>query len=426
MAVVEWSGEAFAFTADVLIVGAGACGLCAALAARDEGADVIVLEKTKTPLGTTAMSTGLIPAAGTPEQEAAGVADSPAIFARDIQEKARGGADADVVEALAAISADTVAWLRDRHGVPLTLVDGFTYPGHSCRRMYGTPNRTGSELMAALEAAARAGEAEILAEADVRDLIVADGGRVRGAVFERPDGARETIGCEALVVASCGFVGNADLVAAHIPDMTAAVPHTHPANTGAAIAWGAALGAQMADLDAYQGHGGLAAGHGVPILWPTIMAGGFQVNREGRRFSDESKGYSEQARKVLAQTGGVAWTVFDQAIFEIMTQFDDFQDAIAAGALVGADDLDGLAEGARLPAGPLHAAFEEVAAAKRGERADPFGRDFEGVAQLAPPFYAVKVTGALFHTQGGLCVDAEARVLKREGGPFPNLFAGGG
>ena len=46
--------------------------------------------------------------------------------------------------------------------------------------------------------------------------------------------------------------------------------------------------------------------------------------------------------------------------------------------------------------------------------------------RLEPPFRAVKVTGALFHTQGGLAIDGTGRVKRRDGGLFPNLFAAGG
>src|SRR5258706_479426 len=57
---------------------------------------------------------------------------------------------------------------------------------------------------------------------------------------------------------------------------------------------------------------------------------------------------------------------------------------------------------------------------------DPFGRDFPTKPALEPPFYAIRVTGALFHTQGGLVIDPRARVLRRDGAPLPNLFAAGG
>jgi len=72
------------------------------------------------------------------------------------------------------------------------------------------------------------------------------------------------------------------------------------------------------------------------------------------------------------------------------------------------------------------AALAETAASTRGEAADRFGRDFTGKPELSAPWYGVRVTGALFHTQGGLRVDAQARVLRESGVAFPNLFAGGG
>ena len=79
-----------------------------------------------------------------------------------------------------------------------------------------------------------------------------------------------------------------------------------------------------------------------------------------------------------------------------------------------------------LPAEALQRTLSHVAACARGEAQDPLGRDFRGAPPLAPPYHAIKVTGALFHTQGGLAVDAHARVLDERGAPLPNLWAGGG
>jgi len=409
----------------VVVVGGGACGLCAALAARDGGADVLVVERDPVPRGTTAMSTGLIPAAGTPEQATAGIEDSPERFAADVMAKAKGRADAEVVRRLAAESAETVAWLRERHGVPLSLVTGFLYPGHSAMRMYGSPNRTGEELMAALLSAADAAGVDILTEARAAELV-ADGDRVAAVVVERPDGAREAVGCGALILASSGFGGDAEMVAEYIPEILGATFHGHPGNKGDAIKWGRALGAGVADMDAYQGHGGLAHGHGIPILWPLIVEGGFQVNRDGRRFSNEALGYSEQAAKVVAQPGGVAWSIFDERLHRLMSQFDDYRAALSAGAVLSAETPEALATAAGLPPEALAATVAEVGRLTRGEATDAHGRDFTGKPPLAAPYYAAKVTGALFHTQGGLVVDGDARVLKADGAPFPNLFAGGG
>ncbi len=415
----------FEYGFEVVVVGAGACGFSAGLAAADAGAQTLVIERDATPLGSTAMSTGLIPAAGTPEQAALGIPDDWSVLTADILRKSKNKADAAVAERLARESAHTVAWLRDQHGVPLTLVQGFLYPGHSHMRMYGTPNRTGSELEAALQAGLARTEAELLTDARVETLFMA-GDEVKGVEVIRPDGAAELIGCGALILACCGFGANADMVRQWIPEMADAVYHGHPGNKGDAMIWGEAVGAELADMTGYQGHGGLAAGHGVPILWPVIMEGGFQVNREGKRFADESLGYSEQAAKVNAQPGRVAWSIYDERLHQLMHQFDDYHDGLKAGAVMSAASWEELASTAGLPQDALLETVSKVGALVRGETRDAFGRDFTQKPMLSGRLYAVRVTGALFHTQGGLAVDPDARVKKKTGGVFPNLFAGGG
>jgi fumarate reductase flavoprotein subunit len=419
-------GRSYELHFPVVIIGGGGTGLSAALAVADAGVEALVIERDKALLGSTAMSTGLIPGAGTPEQSAAGIEDSPALFTADILAKTKGTADPAMAAQIAELSAPTIAWLRDKHAVPLALADGWLYPGHSAKRMYGTPNRTGGELMAGLEAAVEAVGTPILTEAPVTGLFTREDGSISGVRVARPDGSTEEIGCDALVLACSGFGGNAELVARHIPEMAGAVYHGHPGNRGDAIAWGDALGAAVADIDAYQGHGGLAAGHGVPILWPLIMEGGIQVNSAGLRFSNEASGYSEQAAKVNAQPGGVAWSIFDARCHTLMLAFDDYHNALSAGAVVEAADVAGLAAATGLPEAALAQTLAEVAALVRGEGADAFGRDFTGHPELAAPYHAAKVTGALFHTQGGLAIDRDARVLRTDGTPLPNLFAGGG
>ena len=418
--------EPFPLGLPAVVVGAGGTGLAAALALADAGVEVVVIERDPTPLGSTAMSTGLIPAAGTPEQAEAGIDDSPERFAEDMLRKTKGQTDAGIALRLAQESAETVAWLRDRHGVPLSLVDGFLYPGHSARRMYGTPNRSGTELMGALQAAV-AERPEIMLLTDARvDALFVRGDRVTGVRTVRQDGSGEEIGCDVVVLACSGFGGDAELVGAWIPEIAGAVYHGHLGNRGDAVRWGEALGAATADMTGYQGHGGLAAGHGIPILWPLIMEGGFQVNLAGERFSNEASGYSEQAARVNAQPDRIAWSIFDNRLHRLMLQFDDYQEAVRAGAVVEAADAAELAVRTRLPEDALTATLEGVAEMVAGTATDPFGRDFTGKPPLAPPYRAARVTGALFHTQGGLVVDGDARVLRPDGRPFPNLFAGGG
>lgn len=412
------SGEAD-LEVETLIIGAGCAGMVAALAAHEMGQDVLVLERDALPSGSTALSAGLIPAAGTSQQKAAGIADTPEAFAADIMRKADGEPDPELVKALTDGSADVIAWLTDTQNLPFTLVDDFDYPGHSRRRMHGLPSRSGEALINALREACEANDILIAAERTVQTLY-ADGDSITGALASLPDGSEERIACGRLILACNGFGGNTEMVRDLTPAIADALYFGHEGNQGDAIRWGQALGAQMADLGSYQGHGNVAHPHGILITWAVITQGGFQVNQKGERFWDESQGYSEAARHVLEQPGGIAYAIFDARIATIARQFKDFQDAEAQGAVKVANMVDGLAETLGLDAEALQVSFDSASGT------DAFGRTFDPSLALAPPYCAVKVTGALFHTQGGLKVDGNARVLRADGLPLPNLFATGG
>jgi fumarate reductase flavoprotein subunit len=386
----------------VVVVGAGACGLVAALAATDAGAEVLLLEKDKIPSGSTALSSGFIPAAGTRYQRAAGIDDSPELFAADIQRKNHGQADARIVHALCRGIGPTLEWLDERHGVRFDVLQGFTYPGHGRLRMHAVPEKTGEALMAALLRACA--EVDILTSAHVTEVSDKD------VIFQRPDGRREQVEYGALVLACSGFGGNKEMVRRYLPEIADALYFGHTGNQGDAVRWGAALGAQAKDMSAYQGHGSVATPHGILVTWALMTEGGIQVNERGERFANEHVGYSEACLPVLRQPGGVAWCVYDERLHRLGMTFADYRAALDAGAMRKDFSLDGLSR-----------TLEAVSRYADGKEKDPFGRDFTTRPKLVPPYYAIKVTGALFHTQGGLVVDEHARVV-----PLPNVFAGGG
>jgi fumarate reductase flavoprotein subunit len=418
--------EAFGADAPIVIIGAGAAGLCAALSAREAGAEIVVLERDSIPRGSTALSAGLIPAAGTRFQKTLGIDDSPARFAADIERKAHGEADAAFVDLIAREAGPTVEWLADRHGFPFSVVHDFDYPGHSVRRMHGLPSRSGRELIDRLRHAAEEAAIPVVVNAAATALYVDAERRICGVEITRPDGSRVSIGCRTLILACNGYGGAPDLVARYIPEMRGAFYFGHPGNRGDAVLWGEALGAKLISMSGYQGHGSVAHPHGALITWAVIMEGGFQVNATGARFSDESRGYSEQAAVVLAQPDGTAFDIFDERIAGIARQFEDFRQADAAGAVIEASTVALLGERLNLPASAFAHSFAEVEEAKRAGGRDRFGRSFADAQPLSPPFKAVKVKGALFHTQGGLAVDNEARVVSAQGARLANLFAAGG
>jgi len=400
----------------VAIVGAGACGLTAAIFLREAGIDCVLLERDATPQGSTALSSGFIPAAGTSVQRDAGVHDDDAArFAADIQAKAHGDAAPHLVAAYTEAVAPALDALQQRHGLAFELLDGFLYPGHTRRRMHTLRERTGAALVAALHAAAERAGAMLVPEALAIELWCRAGDgddsagppRIQGVGYRRPDGRIEHLACGALLLACNGFGGNAAMVQELLPEMRQAVFGGHAGNEGSAIAWGRALAAGLADLGGYQGHGSWAVPQGALITWALMMEGGIQVNARGERFHDETAGYSEASVHVLAQPGGVAWNVFDDRLLTLGRTFPEFVAAEAAGAVRDAADTPALAALIGCETAPL----ETTLAGTR----------------LVPPWYAIRVTGALFHTQGGLDIDARCRV-RRAGDrvPFPNLLAAGG
>ncbi len=421
----------------VAIVGAGACGLVAAITLRDAGIDCVLLERDAQPSGSTALSSGFIPAPATTMQRDAGINDSPEQFAKDIQAKAHDTAAPQLVKAYSEAIGPAIDVLCAQHAIEFIVLDGFLYPGHSVRRMHAVPEKTGAALVAQLERAALAAGADILCDAQVTELWMEQFGdqqHITGVSYTRPDGSVEHLRCDALLLACNGFGGNAAMVAELLPDMKDALFAGHKGNDGSAIAWGRALGARTADLQGYQGHGSWAVPQGALISWALMMEGGVQLNAHGQRFHDETQGYSEAAVHVLAQPGGVAWNVFDDEILKLARTFPDFCEAEAAGAvkvcaglpalaaLIGCNTIDlGAARAGNNWATGL---FETQNGALSATQSYSDGRAFK--RQLAAPFYAIKVTGALFHTQGGLDIDAQCRVLREDGSAFANLLAAGG
>jgi fumarate reductase flavoprotein subunit len=404
----------------VAIVGGGACGLTAALTLSQLGMDCVVLERDVLPTGSTALSSGFIPAAATQTQHAQGISDSTELFAQDIQTKAHGRASPILVQAYSQAIGPAIDSLAQHHGVPWHVLDTFLYPGHSVHRMHAVPEKTGAALMMRLHNAAEAAGVVVLTEAHVQTLYVNASDQILGLGFLRPDGQLEQLSCDSVLLACNGFGGNSELVKSLLPDMRDALYAGHIGNDGNAIQWGQQLGARLADLGGYQGHGSWAVPQGALISWALMMEGAVQINAQGLRFHDETQGYSEAAVHVLAQPKSTAWNVFDDQLLAFAQDFPDFCEAQAAGAVHSLADVDALAKHIGCATDTLSQTINAV-----HEGLDPqTGRRFK--RSLKAPFHAIRVTGALFHTQGGLDINAQCQVLRADGTCLPNLLAAGG
>ena len=414
----------------VVIVGAGACGLSAALHLKDLGLECLVLERDDVPSGSSALSSGFIPAAGTSTQKQLGLQDSPQAFAKDIQDKAHGLAAAHLVSAYTHAIPLAMDALRQAHGLNWEVLDHFLYPGHRQYRMHTLADRTGQALMDQLQRACQDAQVCVLTQARVLELwVLKDTAEVCAVAYQRPDQQMEHVRLKALLLACNGYGGNSQLVSEFMPHMERAAYAGHVGNDGSAVLWGRLLGAQMADMAAFQGHGSWAHPHGVLVTWALMMEGAIQVNALGQRFHNECLGYSEAALEVLAQPQGIAFNVFDAPLLELARTFPDFCELERLGGVKRFESIQSLAQWIGCSTEQLTQTLEGlVHNQERFACADPTRVEEDRVFEraLTLPLFAIKVTGALFHTQGGLEIDAHCRVLRSDQTTLPNIWAGGG
>lgn len=414
------------FDVDVVVVGAGACGLVAALAAVDQGARVLVLEKLPKVGGNSSLSTGSIPAAGSRMQKAAGIADDPDRMATDLLQTSGPHEAEDLVRLMAEQSAELVHWLIDAHHIDLQLITDYKHVGHTVPRLHAPGTRDGAVLVRDLIAACQRQGVEIRTEHAVSALVCEDE-KVVGVQVDEADGSTFIVRAGAVILASNGYGNNPELLNRWNPEITGAQYFGAEGSTGEAILWAEELGAEVANTGAYQGYAAVAdTDLGAILSWTTVELGGIIVTPDGNRAGDESVGYSGFAN-VLSQQTPVAYAVFDARIRDYVASNEPrFVKLMDAGQIMEVSTVEELADAIHCDEKVL---AETMAAARRaasGESVDPHGRTDFGLGPLQEPYVYAEVTPGLFHTQGGVRVDNQARVLRAGGEPIAGLYAGGG
>ena len=403
---------------DLLVIGAGACGMAGAIAAHDAGGSVAILESRDRPGGNSALSTGSIPGAGSRYQRAAGIDDSPQKMVDDLIRVA-GHHDADELTRMVAGECGPLCeWLIDDLGARMELITAYRHIGHSVERLHAPRSRRGQDLVDDLLRFVAERDIPIAVGNRAESLVIEDG-KVAGAVV---DG--EPVAARKVLLATNGFAADRELVAEHCPEIAVAEYFGAPGSTGDAVRWGRELGAAFGNMGAYQGYAAVAYPQGQLLSWTTLEKGGVLVGKTGQRFGNEDLGYSGFASHVLGQ-GDFAWAIYDSRIHQIAEAEEEYAEMAAMGAVTWGDTPIELARKAGLDGAGLDATLDAYnRAAVTGD--DAFGRTAFALAPLQPPYAAVKVKPGLFHTQGGLLVDTDARVRRSAGGTVPNLFAGGG
>jgi fumarate reductase flavoprotein subunit len=411
---------------DVGIVGAAGCGLTAALAAASAGVRVVVWEKAKVAGGNTALSDGAIPAAGTRFQRDAGIADTPEDFARDVLTHNGGRSDPALTHKVCDLAAPLIEWLGERAELSFELERYILRAGHRQYRMHTVASHSGQGLVDhLLRHAGKHGGITVRLGTPVLQLWSDEQGAVVGTQIKLPKKSATNVRCRAVVLANGGFAANPELLAQHCPNLAGIAYAGIATALGDALRWGHELGAASVHLGAVHAHPAVAVGSQAVLPSALISLGAVLVNQRGERFCNEADDLARVAQLVRAQPGRLAYLVLDDRILHSAQQHDPrFERDIAPRTLRRGADVAELARLFQLDAANV-AIVVDCYNAAIGQGSDAFGRTLT-TPPLSPPLYGARVTGALLTTLGGLAIDTSARVLRPDGAPISNLYAGGG
>ena len=406
---------------DLLVVGGGMAGLAAAARAADDGAEVAVCEKAPALGGSAALSAGIIWTA-------------PDLTT--LREVVPGG-DRSLGAALVSGFEPAIDWIRST-GVPVS---------ERWEGQFGFGSAVRVDIRALFEAWCRRIErrGHILLRTAARRLLVDGAGRVSGARVASPSGAGE-IRAGAVVLATGGFQGDPELRATLIGQPAdSMLVRSSRGSVGDGFRLGHEVGAAASRcLGGFYGHlvpsplPDWREEHFLPLT-QYHSSHSLLVNRLGRRFSDESLGDEVSNQATLRQPGARAVLICDQAIrtrYAAAAPYPHGQvvDRVAAAEMAGGrfvragtlrELLDAVAGWGVARSGLAETLDCWAAAACDGDPPPdaPRARPPEPLSE--PPYYAVEVQPTITFPFGGLAVDVDGRVLDRDGGPVPGLFAAG-
>ena len=452
----------------MVVVGAGNAAMCAALAAHEGGARVLVLERAPEAEagGNSRFTAGairfaydgvddlraLMPDLTDAEVEMTDFGTYTEVqFYADLGRITDYRCDPELADTLVTRSKDTLMWMAS-HGVRFApiwgrqafKVDGrFTFWGGLTVESVGG----GEGLVESLRAALDRNRIDLWHEAAGRSLLTDDSGAVRG-VRVRRGGRVIDVECSAVVLAAGGFQANAEWRTRYLgPGWDLAKVRGTRFNTGDGIAMALDIGAMP--YGNWSGAHAVAWDYNAPEFGDLAVGDGFQkhsypfaivLNQDGRRFVDEGADfrnytYARYGREILAQPGHSAWQLFDASTEHL--QRDEYR--IRQVTKVTADRIEELC--ARMEDVHTEQALATIsefnAAVDRSVPFDPNvldGRRTRGLGPdktnwampiETPPFSAFRVTCGLTFTFGGLRIDETGCVIDTDLRPIKGLYAAG-
>jgi len=428
-------------TTDVLVAGSGAAGVCAALEAKTQNVEVLLIESLPRLGGASAMSGGVVYAGGgTSLQRALNIEDSVEAMYEFIVTSGSRHPQLDKIQLYCESSPAHFDWLvaqgvtykqsfTKAKGLPFG-DESLYYSGNELAwpsaelarpaprgHVPGVPGMNGGRtLMEALLARLKKlGVATRTGLAGQR-LVVENDGRVVGMVVEGASGTVNIRARNGVVLACGGFIHNRDMLRRYAPELyDCSVPWGNAGDLGGGINMGIAAGAEALRM-----HQGFAI---APMYPPENVLSGIVVNASGQRFISEESYHGVLGHAIAFHQQGKAWLITDSASSYSFAQ-DNFPLVARSNTLGDLAALAGFPQGALQHTLAYYNRFASVGRDPLFQKNHQFLRPLQG-----PPYSAwdVSVDRAFFpaHTFGGLHTDVDGRVINSFGDAIPGLFAAG-
>lgn len=416
---------------NVIIVGAGMAGLCAALEASKRGAKVLVIEKEAIIGGSSLLSGRFMAFAGTDFQKENGIVDSKELLVNDMLDIGKGKNVKELVESYGELQLDTYEWLKS-NGVEFHAVRAAS--GHSVPR--GHTILPEQAITTLYNSALKTGNVTFLLEASVKRLRKNSDGRISTVIYEKDGLEYFAKASEGIILTCGGFSKSEEMLEAFAPQLNAAIRIGGKGNTGDGLKLAWEHGAWIRDLPYLQGTFGFhpSASGEKKSQAHAFYKGAIIVNEHGNRFVNESLSYKLIGTEALKQPNNKSFQIWDQQIMNESVPGDalyDFENLYSLGLIHKADTIEELAQLIGIPEHNLLNTVSTYNSNILGGKDEEFGRNTLTHTFGTPipieqkPYYAMETTVAMLATYAGLSVNVDAEVLNAFNEPIPGLYAAG-
>lgn len=421
---------------DIVIVGGGAAGLSAATVAADEKLSAVLFEKQSFLGGSSVLNGGMFTVAGTKEQEKQGIKDSQELFFKDMMRAGKNKNNPDVVKAFVKTANEQYDFILNKLKLHPDMVVHQGYQSVPRSHHFVT-----SQILTAMAAYAKKGGVKIETGVKVLRLVWnKDHSRIAGVEIESKGKKQFVLAKKGVLLAAGGFSRHPELLDRYNPPLESAASIAGAGTQGDGILMGLSVGADMLDV-AY-----IKATYGFRLNPKHIdeqsqlyWSGGIIVNKNVKRFTDESQSYKVLADFALAQPEGKSYIVFDRQMAE-----NDFKNNPQGRILIesivkenkvpewifAGETIEDAAKKAGLNPKGLAKTVKEYNEGIKND-SDAFGRktlvDTSGkpIPLDKGPFYIMPATAAVIATYCGLKINKDAKVQNVFGEVIPGLWAAG-